>query len=71
MALPTNKKISVTFLIRDFFKVSGETLPDFSRQFKMLTDLDKQQLASAIARSQGLTQDQCDFELIEYQSFEV
>lgn len=35
-------------------------------EFKGLTEKDKLELASAIARNRGLKQDECDFEFVEY-----
>lgn len=50
-------------LIRDFFGLSGS---DAIIQIRALTDIDRVQLASAIARALGYSQEQCDFELVEY-----
>jgi len=47
-------------LIRGFF---GQLSVN---ELKALTQLDRMQLASAIARSEGLTSDHCDFEMVEY-----
>ena len=46
-------------LIRDFF---GATL----QEIKALTSEDRQQLASGIARNMGLTQEDCEFQFVEY-----
>lgn len=35
-------------------------------EIKALTSLDRQQLGSGIARSLGLTQEECEFELVDY-----
>lgn len=61
-----DKKFSMATLIREYFKVQGEDLPSFTRQYKALTETDKLQLASAIARDKGLTQEQCAFGFVEY-----
>lgn len=62
----TIKKQSMAMLIREYFKLQGESLPDFTRQYKALTEEDKLQLASAIARSKGLTENECSFGFVEY-----
>lgn len=60
------KKQSMATLIRQYFKIAGETLPDFTRQYKELTETDKLQLASAIARDMGLSENECSFGFVEY-----
>lgn len=62
----TIKKQSMATLIRGFFKLQGEDLKDFTHQYQQLTDEDKAQLASAIARDKGMTQAECSFPLVEY-----
>ena len=62
----TIKKQSMATLIRGFFKLPGEDLKDFTHQYQQLTDTDKAQLASAIARNNGLSQAECSFPLVEY-----
>lgn len=47
-------------LIRDFFNPVSMT------EMKALTKDDMSQLASAIARAQGIPQDECDFEFVAY-----
>jgi hypothetical protein len=47
-------------LIRDFFA------PVTMDEMKKLTKDDMAQLGSAIAREMGLTQEQCEFELVAY-----
>jgi hypothetical protein len=46
-------------LIRDFF---GATMADI----KSLSPLDRDQLGSAIARQQGLTEEQAGFTFVDY-----
>ena len=50
-------------LIRDYFELSGG---EAVREIKALSDLDKAQLGSAIARDLNLDSAVCDFELIDY-----
>ena len=50
-------------LIRDFFGLSGG---DAIVQIKALTELDRLELASAIARERGLVQTDCDFTFVPY-----
>ena len=64
--MDNTKKQSTATLIRNYFKIAGETLPDFTRQYKELTDSDKAQLASAIARDMGLSESDCSFPFVEY-----
>lgn len=56
-------KISKIKLIRDFFGLTGG---DALRAFKELPDADRTQLASAIARAQGLDESACDFVHVAY-----
>jgi hypothetical protein len=44
----------------------GEHVPRFRRGCAKLTAEDKMQLASAIAREQGLAQTECNFEFVAY-----
>lgn len=60
------KKTSMATLIRNYFKIAGETLVEFTQQYKALTEQDKLQLASAIARDMGLTENECSFGFVEY-----
>jgi hypothetical protein len=46
-------------LIREYFDATLQ-------EMKALSGKDRQELASAIAREKGLTQADCEFELIEY-----
>jgi hypothetical protein len=46
-------------LVRDYFGCSLQ-------EMKELSGLDRQQLASAIARERGISQEDCEFELIAY-----
>lgn len=57
------KKRSKTLLIKDFFNL---TVNEARTQIMALSELDKLQLASAIARQLGLPQDACDFEFVAY-----
>lgn len=57
---------SASALIFAFFRVSGETVAEFKAMMDKLSATDKAQLASAIARQQGLTQADVDFTLVEY-----
>lgn len=50
-------------LIRNYFGLSGA---DAIREIKALSDSDKAQLGSAIAREQGLSADDLDFDLVPY-----
>lgn len=50
-------------LIRNFFGLSGT---EAITQIKSLPEEDRVQLGSAIAREQGLTQEQVDFPLVAY-----
>ena len=63
MADIVNKKIGKATLIKEFF---GMTAADAVREYKRLDDKDKVELASAAAREKGLTQEQCDFEMVDY-----
>ena len=53
-------KYTTVKLVRDFYA------PVSMDEMKALTSLDRQQLASGIARFQGLTQADCEFDLIPY-----
>lgn len=57
--LPTTR-ISRISLIREFFA------PVPMDQMKALTELDREQLASAIARQKGITEEQAGFKFVEY-----
>ena len=59
------KKYTTTTLIRNFF-LANEPSAKALEEIKRLTKDDKLELGSAIARSMGLTADQCDFELVAY-----
>jgi len=50
-------------LIRDFFGLSGT---EAIRQIRELTDVDRVQLASAIARHLGIAEAGCDFSFVDY-----
>lgn len=52
-------KQSAVTLVRNYFGAS-------MAEMKALTGQDRQQVASAIAREQGLTPDQVNFELVAY-----
>jgi hypothetical protein len=58
-----NKKISATVLIKDFFAMSATQAV---KECKELSSVERQQLGSAIAREQGLLQEQLSFELVDY-----
>ena len=60
---PEKKTKGALVLIKQFF---GLTLLEAKAEKEKLTDLDVQQIASAIARQQGLTQEDVNFELIPY-----
>ena len=60
---PTTNKKAALVLIAKFF---GLALKEAKDECEKLTTLDRQQLASAIAREQGLTQDDCNFEMVPY-----
>lgn len=53
-------KVGTVKLIRDFFA------PVTLDEMRNLTPKDRQELASGIARSRGLTQEDCEFELVQY-----
>ena len=53
------KKITAIALVKEFFKATLEEL-------RALPAKDRIELASAIARSKGLTQDDCEFSMVEY-----
>ena len=50
-------------LIKQFF---GMTMSETKAEVEKLTDVDRAQLGSAIAREQGLTQEQVSFEMVAY-----
>lgn len=58
MAQP-NTKIGAIKLVRDFYGAKMDEL-------KALPQKDRDQLASAIARQQGLTQDEVSFVMVDY-----
>ena len=60
-----NKRTKIA-LIREFFGIIGSDAIREFREFKQLTDVDKQQLGSGIARSMGLGVDGVDFEMVAY-----
>lgn len=64
--ITNKKKQSMATLICQYFRLQGESLADVKRQYMDLTETDKLQLASAIAKAQGLTEDECSFGFVEY-----
>lgn len=63
MEQSTDKKVSALVLIKTFF---GLSLNEVKDEIQRLTQLDIQQLGSAIARQRGLDKDTLKFEMIEY-----
>ena len=55
-----DNRVGAVKLIRDYFA------PITMEQMKALTSEDRAQLGSAIAREQGLKQEQVSFEMVEY-----
>lgn len=58
-----NKKKGMASLIKDFFGMDAATAV---KEYKQLSSEDKAQIASAIAREIGLTQDDVSFTLVPY-----
>jgi hypothetical protein len=56
-------KVSPLVLIKTYF---GLTMLEAKAEKEKLTELDVKQLASAVARERGLTQEDVTFELIPY-----
>ena len=52
-------KYKSIIMIREFFDATVQ-------EIKALTSLDRQQLGSAIARQKGYSQQECEFEFVEY-----
>lgn len=52
-----------TILIKEFFGLSAQ---DAIKELRALTDQDKSELASAIARQRGLSEVDCDFAFVAY-----
>ena len=59
----TLQKKAALVLIAKFF---GLGLKEAKDQAEKLTPQDRAELASAVAREMGLTQDECNFTLVEY-----
>jgi hypothetical protein len=57
------KKVGKATLIKEYFELSAR---DAVEAYKKLTDQDRLEIASAIARQKGLTEDQCDFQFVDY-----
>lgn len=57
------KKMSKAVLIARFFGFTGS---EAVKQIKILTETDKQELASAVARHENISQEDCDFEFVAY-----
>ena len=56
-------KIGCATLIKQFF---GLTLQEARAELATLTEKDKIELASSIARERGIVQEDCKIELVEY-----
>jgi len=50
-------------LIKEFFEMSAQ---EAIKEMKLLTDDDKNQLATAIASQKGLVESDCDFKFTAY-----
>jgi hypothetical protein len=60
------KKANALTLIKDFFKGENQSVAQFAVEYKALTEKDKLELASAIAREKGLTEDDLTFSPVNY-----
>ena len=60
MAPAPQQKHGAALLVKKFFGITN------NQEILSLPKTDREQLASSIARSQGMTQDQCEFPLVDY-----
>lgn len=52
----TTKKVTALTLIREFFKSADQSIAQFAIEYRALTETDKIELASAIARQKGISE---------------
>jgi hypothetical protein len=62
----TKKPVSALTLIREFFKIEGQSIAQFGVEYRALTETDKLELASAIATQKGLQLDDLAFLPVNY-----